>query len=326
MYKNVVVGGTFDHLHKGHKKLLSAAFAQAQHVNIGITTEKLFQQKMLAEQIESYALREEGIRKFLKEKQLLGRATIIPIDSIYGNTLDEDTHFEAIFVTKENLPNVRLINQKRQEIGFTPLHVVTVAYELDMNGDIISSERIRKGEIDRTGYVYRDLFRKPLVLPEHLRATLQKPLGEIITTTDNVLKVLRPAPSAIIAVGDIITQELQKAGRRADIAIVDGKTRRHTLSSFTKSSPSFKAKNTQGTIQPQAVTIIQQALQTYLKTKEKQTIAIEGEEDLLALPAILLAPLGAVVLYGQFDQGVVVNRVTEQIKRKVINLLKQFTE
>jgi len=43
---------------------------------------------------------------------------------------------------------------------------------------------------------------------------------------------------------------------------------------------------------------------------------VTGEEDLLALPAIVLAPLGSVVLYGQYDKGVVINEVTEELKKK----------
>jgi len=52
---------------------------------------------------------------------------------------------------------------------------------------------------------------------------------------------------------------------------------------------------------------------------------IKGEEDLLTLPAILLAPLGAIVIYGQKDVGAVVVEVTEEIKQKISNIINQFT-
>ena len=51
---------------------------------------------------------------------------------------------------------------------------------------------------------------------------------------------------------------------------------------------------------------------------------VKGEEDLLALPAILFAPLNSVVLYGQIDLGVVMVEVTEEKKKGVEEILKKF--
>jgi GTP-dependent dephospho-CoA kinase len=56
----------------------------------------------------------------------------------------------------------------------------------------------------------------------------------------------------------------------------------------------------------------------------QQLIDVSGEEDLLAIPAILLAPLSSVVVYGQFDQGIVVAHVTEQNKKRVYDLFGKF--
>lgn len=54
-------------------------------------------------------------------------------------------------------------------------------------------------------------------------------------------------------------------------------------------------------------------------------LLVDGEEDLLALPAIVHAPIGGVVYYGQPQQGLVEVMVTEEKKREVLALLKQFT-
>jgi uncharacterized protein (UPF0218 family) len=42
--------------------------------------------------------------------------------------------------------------------------------------------------------------------------------------------------------------------------------------------------------------------------KGKGKIIVEGEEDLAALPALMLAPEGALVLYGQPGEGIVAVR------------------
>ena len=59
-------------------------------------------------------------------------------------------------------------------------------------------------------------------------------------------------------------------------------------------------------------------------------LVIKGEEDLLVLPAILEAPIGSFVLYGQppmindGSSGIVLIKVTEDIKTHVNTLLTKF--
>ncbi len=72
------------------------------------------------------------------------------------------------------------------------------------------------------------------------------------------------------------------------------------------------------------VRILEKNISNVLTDNKKTVIKIEGEEDLLALPLVLLAPLESVVLYGQPDQGVVLIRVTETKKNEVLTLLKKF--
>ncbi|HEX8931888.1 MAG TPA: adenylyltransferase/cytidyltransferase family protein, partial [Patescibacteria group bacterium] len=42
-YKKAVVGGTFDHFHQGHQKLLDAAFEESTEVAIGLTTAHMYE-------------------------------------------------------------------------------------------------------------------------------------------------------------------------------------------------------------------------------------------------------------------------------------------
>lgn len=71
----VAVGGTFDHLHSGHKLLLTATALMLQplieterkprRLIIGITGDELLKNKKYAEQLESWKQREEGVINFL---------------------------------------------------------------------------------------------------------------------------------------------------------------------------------------------------------------------------------------------------------------------
>lgn len=323
-YKKAILGGTFDRLHVGHRRLLDTAFEQSEYVTIGITTEKLYQHKFLAGTIETYSAREQSIKNYLVEKNYLTRATLIPIDSLYGTTLDEK-EIEAIFVTEENLPNVKKINAKRKEISFPQLEVIVVPYVDSIDGMRVTSERIRGGEIDRTGYVYQQIFayQEELLLPKSLRDELRKPLGAIVKDVNEILTQIENRMS--ITVGDIVTQSLIVAGHKPDIRVIDLKTRRHTIQEDTyKDFDGVKTINKAGTINSKAVIVYDTCVKAYLLTGVKQTMIIEGEEDLLALPAILLAPLESIVLYGQYDQGIVVNYVTEEKKKIILELLKKF--
>ncbi|HSA83412.1 MAG TPA: pantetheine-phosphate adenylyltransferase [Patescibacteria group bacterium] len=317
-YKKAVVGGTFDHFHLGHEKLLATAIAQSDELMIGIATDDLFAHKTLAEQIEPYEVREKHVKEFITKHQAERKTTIMPISDIFGNTLDESA-IEAIFVTEENIPNVHKINEKRQEIGFPELNVIAVEYVKDDNGENITSERIRKGEIDKRGFVYKNLFTESLHLSEDTRSKLRNPFGDILATTEDVLAKINE-DTIVIAVGDIIVNSLIEKEYTPAISVIDFKTRREIIENVDQEQGE-KVINAQGTINTAAVNALQQKINQFLETNHQQILVIDGEEDLLALPAILLAPLGAIVLYGQFDQGVVINHVTERVKRNARNFL-----
>lgn len=327
-FHHTVVGGTFDRFHFGHQKLLETAFEQSEKVDIGIATDDLFKDKNLVHIIEDYNNRKQHIAHFLFKNGLSDRAKLVSIHDFYGSTvIDED--LEAIFITESNRDNVDKINEKRQQKGFHPLEVITVPYVLGNDGEIISSERIRRGLIDREGNSYAKLFamRSKFVLPEKERDTFRQPIGTISTDMKDVLASLNDK-TMLLAVGDIVATTVAQYGRQADINVIDGKTRRNIfISDQAVSFFEMKQRTTNnpaGVITREATNSILAAITDYETTHEKQLIEVSGEEDLLAIPAILLAPLQTVVLYGQFGVGIVVVKVSEQNKNRVQNLFRKF--
>ncbi|MBI4226334.1 DUF359 domain-containing protein, partial [Candidatus Roizmanbacteria bacterium] len=129
-------------------------------------------------------------------------------------------------------------------------------------------------------------------------------------------------------------ESLLRINIEPEVKLIDFRTRRQDLgkmsnvkyqiSKIQSKNQKFTTKNPPGTISISAIRDIKRALANYLKTKRKQLIIIKGEEDLLALPAILLAPLHSLVLYGQIDLGVVIVEVTVKKKKEVEKLLKKF--
>jgi pantetheine-phosphate adenylyltransferase len=149
--RTVGVGGTFDELHKGHRALLVKAFEVGDHVVIGMSTDEFVRTMGKPHLTASYRQRLRDLKNFLGEPGLLQRAEIIPISDAYGGVLLSKGPIEALIVSRETEPTAVKINEKRQEIGLTPLQIIVIDMIPSENHSPISTTRIRRGEIDREG-------------------------------------------------------------------------------------------------------------------------------------------------------------------------------
>jgi len=325
-YKHVIVGGTFDHFHLGHQKILERAFSLGEKVTIGITKKELHKNKLLSSIIEEFDEREKSVRDFLNKKNLDGKFNLIPITDIFGTALT-DPSTEAIVVSQETHKNALLINEKRREKKLPDLEVIVFSYVTGSDGQTITSKRIRTGEIDSFGEKYISVFDKKekIILPSNLRNELKKPLGDLLSTEELLNYIWQNQPVMVIAIGDIVANLLYKNNFDPELRVIDFKTKRKKISPDFPINKDVKLiDNKAGTITKEAVFVMENLIKKYFFNKQKQTLTINGEEDLLALPAILLAPLNSLVLYGQPDEGTVVIKVTEEKKRAVKKLVEQF--
>lgn len=342
MFAHVVLGGTFDHLHKGHKALIEKAFAVGKKVTIGLASEKLIKNKFLSQTIESYSARLNTLKKYFSLKKLSDRVKILKINDIFGSTLTDKT-IEAIVVSQATYANALLINQRRLEKNLPPLKIIVVEDVLAEDKQVISSERIREGEIDREGHSYQlsvfDKRQRPLILPKFLKRRLRRPLGKVFKVSEKEIeiggKVLvdfikKKKPSFVFSVGDIVSYSLIKNHYFPHLKIIDYRTKRKEAPSFIKklleTNFLFKTVNKPGSINIQVVKTIKIAVEKILTKRSRETVFVEGEEDLLTLPLILFSPLGTLVFYGQWLTGVVVVEVTEEKKREVKNILQKFNQ
>lgn len=150
----VCIGGTFDLLHKGHKKLIDKAFEVAGKngfVFIGITTKKITKRKKNVETIEK---RQKKLKEYLIEKNFIDRALIKPINDRYGPSIEED--FDAIIVSPETFATAEEINIIRIKSGKKPLKIIKIPFILADDGKPISSTRIINKEIDKNGHILKD--------------------------------------------------------------------------------------------------------------------------------------------------------------------------
>ncbi len=150
----VMVGGTFDPLHDGHKRLLTRSFELAGpdgYVVIGLTTDTFARHKV--HPIHEFSERKADLESFIAGKNYPARWVIEPLNDRYGSAIDAD--FDAIVVSEETLPVAVEINKVRREKKKRKVDIHQITCVLAEDGRWISSTRIWRGEIDVHGHLIR---------------------------------------------------------------------------------------------------------------------------------------------------------------------------
>jgi len=159
-------------------------------------------------------------------------------------------------------------------------------------------------------------------LPDELRAAFKDPLGPLYTDAEELLS---DAGEPLIAVGDIVTYHFERAGRRPDVALVDGRTKRQAVDDEVRETVEAPPDRIDAVNPPGVLTVdLLEALRDAVARDGPTTIVVDGEEDLATLPAVLTAPTGATVVYGQPDRGMVAVDVTAETRAEFRELLERM--
>ena len=153
---DVALGGTFDPIHDGHRALFRRA-VQLGDVTVGLTSDELAPRTRHVDRT---------VRPFESRKAALEEA-LAPLAASHDRDvavrrLEEPTgiatepQFDYLIVSPETVEGGRRINEIRLDAGHDPLEIVVVPHVLAEDGDIISSTRIVRGEIDEHGNVTPD--------------------------------------------------------------------------------------------------------------------------------------------------------------------------
>ncbi|OYT53648.1 MAG: hypothetical protein B6U72_05135 [Candidatus Altiarchaeales archaeon ex4484_2] len=159
-----------------------------------------------------------------------------------------------------------------------------------------------------------------LRLPSSLRRELKKPFGRVLGD----VRELDAESDIIICVGDRVSVDVLEAGLKPRVIVYDCRIKRESIelpSSIKKHKAKLvEVKNPPGSLTPEAFNALERALDSGLEYK----IFVDGEEDLVALAAIKLAPLGSLVVYGQPGEGLVAVEVDGVMKEKVNKIMEQM--
>lgn len=160
-------------------------------------------------------------------------------------------------------------------------------------------------------------------LPEKHREAFKEPLGPLHTDEEALFSQLE---GQIITVGDVVSYHAECTGRTPDVAIIDGRTKREAVDPTIEArlaasdAESLSAVNPPGTL---TVSLIER-LRIALERDTPIQLSVDGEEDLAVLPAIMLAPVGSHIIYGQPDKGMVLITVDEQARDAARALLAKL--
>lgn len=157
--KCVAVGGTFDHLHDGHKiLLLLTAFCAEKRIIVGITGEELLKLKKYKEFLEPLAVRIESVCRFLQKVVLSDqRFELYQINDVCGPT-GYIQDIDALVISQETRLGAAFVNERRAEKSYRPLTVICASV-VGGNGN---AENNWKGKLSSTDIREQEAKRRRL--------------------------------------------------------------------------------------------------------------------------------------------------------------------
>ena len=151
-YSLVALGGTFDHLHKGHEALLLTAFEIGDTVIVGITSDEFVKRsdKQFKDKIQPFNQRQGQVKAFLIVKGLFSRARLVTLEDPLG-PIAYNPEIKAVVVTEGTEGHAAEANRLRKCNSLPLLAIHKVPYTMAEDRRPISSARIRNKEVDAKG-------------------------------------------------------------------------------------------------------------------------------------------------------------------------------
>ncbi|EAL63204.1 hypothetical protein DDB_G0288465 [Dictyostelium discoideum AX4] len=127
-FGGVVLGGTFDRMHPGHKVMLTmAALVCSDYMEVGITDNSILTSKKYSELITPFEFRSEKTLNFLKSINPSVEYNMLKLVEPYANTMTSKK-LECIVISPEVYKTAIKINTVRRETKLKPLEIYSISY------------------------------------------------------------------------------------------------------------------------------------------------------------------------------------------------------
>jgi uncharacterized protein (UPF0218 family) len=159
-------------------------------------------------------------------------------------------------------------------------------------------------------------------LPDSLRDQFKTPLGQLIPENQvnkSTIQKHIPENLYLVTVGDRTTEKIIAFGFIPSLQIIDNQEKRVKREPAKKDGryTEFVCNNPAAEITPQSIDMIKKAF----VSKTPVRLVVTGEEDLLVIPVCIHAPENSLVMYGQPNEGLVIVKITPEIRNKTQRLL-----
>ena len=162
----VALGGTFDPLHDGHRALFERAF-ELGDVTVGLTSDELAPRTRHEDRkVRSFAQRKADLEAELSAFADEHDRSFDIRELAEPTGIASEEQFDVLVVSPETETGGKRINEIRRERGHSQLDIEVVDHVYAEDGDIISSTRIVRGEIDEHGNLTPERDGRPVQTEE----------------------------------------------------------------------------------------------------------------------------------------------------------------
>ena len=320
----------FDRLHEGHRILIDVLIDMPNPIAAITDGELLGEDLELSSIIQPIEIRERNLRSYLSSLSFNSKVKVITLSSINDLlSINEEVKFLMFEGPCCMEIEETLLKMRKQKLGFDD-HIELLKPVKAADNDKLSSARIRKGEIDRKGRSLRGTKEPPRRLEFTDRDDLKSPKGDVYHIKDGppekrvVERIYDENPDIVVAVGDVTCATVLDEGYKPDVSIVDGITKRGVYERKFEGDIEYIVYNPPATLYPETWSAIDTAIWDGLHS----LVNVEGEEDLMGFPAVLLAPENSVLIYGQPDVGIIwvpINQTNKQLARDLMSKMPIIT-
>ena len=133
--------------------LLHKAFELGERVIIGVTSDEFAKSTKNKVQINNnFDKRQDNLKKLIDRSFKDTEYSIIKLESYFGKEVLSE-NVQALITSTETFEKALEINRRRKEIELDSLFIIALEMVKSEDGKIISSTRIRAGEIDPEGHL-----------------------------------------------------------------------------------------------------------------------------------------------------------------------------